>query len=748
MREDAERDRQTTEQLYTDMYTIRAFETVLKNTKERGEHGGVSFRYHGPAHLCIGQEGLSVGTAQALRNEDIAFGTHRGHGDFIARAQIALREKTEAEWERIAKAYPYTLRAVEKVSKSTGKEFFADFIYFGMLSEIFAKSTGFYRGLSGSMHLFLSEIGVYPNNAVVGGSAPLATGAALYKKVNREGGIVVSHIGDGALGCGVVYESMNFAAMDQYRYLWKEEGGLPVLYLVADNGYGMGGQTSGETMAFGIPARLGAGISPMQMHAERVDGMNVFAVADGVKRKREIAKKDGPVLLDVLTYRYEGHSQSDKMSYRGEEEIASWRRYDPIAALERSSESVWGKGEEIRLEIEDRMKHVMRWAADETVAPYFDFSDHPTYFSDVLFHTEKGIESENSEITVQENARVKEISQKTRFRLPTSDTPTYEIRDGLFESVFSAFRRFPKLISYGEEARDWGNVSGVYEGLTEALPYRRLFNAPISEGAIVSTAVGYAMAGGRAIVEMMFADFMGRAGDEIFNQMAKWQAISGGKMHLPVVLRVMVGCKYGTQHSQEWTAFPAHIPGLQVIYPVTPYDAKGMLTAALNGENPVVVFESQRLYGQGEIFREGGVPQEDYEVEIGVPAVRRTGTDVTVITLGAPLYRAIEAAETLTKEGILAEVIDLRSVTPLQYEILVDSVRKTGRVILVSDAVAQGSYMQTVAGELTRRTFETLKKPPLVLGAKYGVTPPYEYDDAFFPQAKDIADGARELCRD
>lgn len=164
---------------------------------------------------------------------------------------------------------------------------------------------------------------------------------------------------------------------------------------------------------------------------------------------------------------------------------------------------------------------------------------------------------------------------------------------------------------------------------------------------IVGSAVGYAMCGGRAIVELMYADFIGCAGDEIFNQMAKWQAMSAGILKMPIILRVSVGSKYGAQHSQDWTALTAHIPGLKVVFPSTPYDAKGLMTAALEGTDPVIFFESQRIYDKGEEFHEGGVPKEYYEVEFGDPDVKRAGKDVTILTIGAVLYRALEAAKTL-----------------------------------------------------------------------------------------------------
>jgi 2-oxoisovalerate dehydrogenase E1 component len=301
------------------------------------------------------------------------------------------------------------------------------------------------------------------------------------------------------------------------------------------------------------------------------------------------------------------------------------------------------------------------------------------------------------------------------------------------------------MVAFGEENRDWGGAFGVYRGLTEALPYPRLFNSPISEGAIVGAGVGYALCGGRVVAELMYCDFMGRAGDEIFNQMAKWQAMSGDVLEMPLVLRVSVGAKYGAQHSQDWSAMVAHIPGLKAYFPATPYDAKGMLALALRGSDPVVFFESQRLYPELETLVEGGVPVEDYVVPEGEPAVRKPGRDLTIITVGATLYRALEAAKVLEeKYGVSTEVIDARFINPLNYGPLVESIKKTGKVLLASDACERGSFMHTMASNLTQLAFDHLDGPPVVVGARNWITPPAELEDMFFPTKEWILDAIHE----
>src|SRR4029453_3016305 len=235
---------------------------------------------------------------------------------------------------------------------------------------------------------------------------------------------------------------------------------------------------------------------------------------------------------------------------------------------------------------------------------------------------------------------------------PVPKMKAFNVRDAIFEALLHRFAIDPTMIAFGEENRDWGGAFAVYRGLTEALPYHRLFNSPISEAAIVGAAVGYALEGGRVVAELMYADFMGRAGDEIFNQMAKWQSMSARQLTMPFVLRISVGSKYGAQHSQDWAALVHHMPGLKVVYPVTPYDAKGMLNAALAGTDPVIFFESQKVYDYGEMFVEQGVPEGYYEIDLSEPSVKRRGKDLTIITLGPALYTAIAAGgEVQAREG-------------------------------------------------------------------------------------------------
>ena len=253
------------------------------------------------------------------------------------------------------------------------------------------------------------------------------------------------------------------------------------------------------------------------------------------------------------------------------------------------------------------------------------------------------------------------------------------------------------------------------------------------------------MTGGSAIVELMYCDFLGRAGDEIFNQLAKWQSMSAGIIKMPVVLRISVGSKYGAQHSQDWSSMIAHVPGLKCVFPTTPYDAKGLMNAALNGTDPVIFFESQRIYDVGEQFHEGGVPEGYYEIPIGEPDVKVVGSDVTILTIGATLYRAIDAAKILKeKYNISAEVIDARSIVPFNYDKVIESVKKTGKLVIASDACARGSIIKDMAQTITETCFDYLDAPVATVGARNWITPCYELDADFFPQAEWIIDAIND----
>ncbi|MBQ2826577.1 MAG: dehydrogenase [Clostridia bacterium] len=748
--------------IYRDITVLREFESMLNQIKTQGLYNGIETTYPGPAHLSIGQEAACVGQAYLLDQNDFTFGSHRSHSEILAKALSCINKLSEQDLMTIMEGFlgGSALRATEKLGPvSDVKELAIRFILYGTLSEIFARETGFHKGMGGSMHAFFLPFGIYPNNAIVGGSAAISTGAALFKKINDKQGIVVCNSGDGSMARGPVWEAMNFAAMDQYHTLWESHnGGMPILYNVFNNSYGMGDQTRGESMGYDMLARIGSGISPTQFHAERINGFNPLAVIDAMERKLKILRNgEGPVMLDTLTYRFSGHSTSDQNAYRSKEEIDAWREIDPIITyrkgLVEAGVAVDDKLEGILAETVERMTMICKAASDPTVSPYVDFKADPAVVERLMFSNEKVEKFDDREpevnMPLSEVPAYQKIKEKERSPIvdgkPVSKMKLFNLRDAISEVIYDRFYEDPTLIAYGEDCRDWGGAFAVYRGMMDAFPHCRLFNSPIAEAAIVGTAVGYALSGGRAIVELMYADFIGCAGDEIFNQMSKWQAMSAGILKMPVILRVSVGSKYGAQHSQDWTALCAHIPGLKVCFPATPWEAKGLMESALKGTDPVVFFESQRIYDVGEQFHEGGVPAERYEIEFGDVNKVRDGKDLTIITIGAALYRAVDAAKELSeKYGMESDILNIHSLVPLDYTKIIESVRKTGRVVLVSDACARGSFLSEVASKITELCFDDLDAPPAVVGARNWITPPFEFDKFFFPQPSWILDAVHE----
>jgi 2-oxoisovalerate dehydrogenase E1 component len=736
--------------IYRDMVLIREFETMLDEIKRSGKYRGIAYVHQGPAHLSIGQEAAAVGEAFLLTGDDHIYGSHRSHGEILAKGLSAIHQLGDRALQTIMREYlgGDTLRVVEKEPATDVKDLAVNYLLYGLLAEIFARATGFNRGLGGSMHAFFPPFGIYPNNAIVGGSGDIAVGSALYKKTQRRPGITVANIGDASSGCGPVWEGLHFSTMGQYWTLWEPDyrGGLPIIFAFMDNFYGMGGQTSGETMGFRRLATIAAGLNQWNFHSETIDGNNPLAVIDAIRRKKAvIAAGEGPVLLDILTYRQSGHSPSDASSYRTREELDAWKAVDALqefrGQLLAAKAADAAQLDAVCAQAGEKMQMACRLAVDLTISPRLAGDG----IAEVMFSRAPedplpGVPADAVRKPLAQNGRVQQLAKKSRTGVDPataeklSESKAISFRDAIFEAVIHHAYHDDRLIIYGEENRDWDGAFAVYRGLTESLPYHRLFNAPISEGAIVGTAVGYAMEGGRPLVELMYCDFMGRAGDEIFNQLSKWQAMSAGVLRMPVVLRVSVGSKYGAQHSQDWSTMTAHIPGLKVVFPATPYDAKGLMHAALSGNDPVVFFESQRLYGITEWFQKD-VPAGYYTVPFGLPEVKRSGNDVTILTIGSTLYRAVEAADRLQKEfGVSAELIDARSLVPFDYAPVLDSVRKTGRILLTSDACERGSYLHTLAANIQALAFDALDAPVAVVGAKNWITPAAEMEELFFPQ--------------
>ena len=408
---------------------------------------------------------------------------------------------------------------------------------------------------------------------------------------------------------------------------------------------------------------------------------------------------------------------------------------------------------EMQKEIKMLTFEAFKKAIDDEIAPRLPLDSNPEIVGNLTFNnTSKDIDfTYQAETLTDPNQiqRIQSLSNKSRLGLVQgellSGTKAITFRDALFEPILEHAIHDDSLVIYGEENRDWGGAFGVYRGLTELLPNHRLFNSPIAEAAIVGTAVGYAMAGGRALVELMYADFVGRAGDEIFNQLAKWQAMSGGILKLPVVLRISVGSKYGAQHSQDWSSLLTHISGLKVVYPATAYDAKGLMASALESNDPVIFVENQRLYDAVETINSLGIPKEYYKIEIGKPGLVTEGKDITIFSVGACLNRALAAAEVLKdKWNISAEIIDARSLVPFDPDLLIKSVSKTKKLICISDACERGNWLHGIINLIYDKNSQDLKTKISSVMAPNWITPAAEQEWNYFPSVENILDAVMD----
>lgn len=721
-------DRATALNLLDDMLTIREFEEMIVKLRSGAYDPLPNYNYRGPTHLSIGQEAASTGACHALQWSDYITSTHRGHGDSIAKGCVALRLMPE---EMLKKRLPSSFNG--KSREELVEAAIEDHV-FRTIAELFGKESGYCKGRGGGMHIADFTMNHLGANAIVGGGVPIATGAAIASRYLQNGRVVCCFAGDGAYANGVVLESLNWAAMGQFtNEITKESFGLPIIFAVHNNHYGMTGRAEKEVTGIQTIARRAAGFADNNMHAEVVNGMDVIAVRDAISRAAEGCRKGhGPYFIELNTYRFYGHSLTDpRNEYRTKDEEAAWKEIDPVVVFSKQMKECGLLDDDslaaLRKKVSDRNARAAKLAAAA--------SDPQA--ADVI----KYMYTATSCTTVpQEYRQTKIVKGKPQFKRVNGEL---SYKDAIKEALFEEMMRDSRVFIYGEDVADYGGAFKVTKELLEAFGRKRIFNAPISEAAICGTAVGAAMIGLRPVVELMYMDFALMASDQISNQAAKWHYMSGANVEIPMVIRASVGGGkgYGGQHSQTLEGMFAHIPGLYIIYPATPYDAKGLLKAAIRDNNPIMFVESQLLYPL-----KGQVPENDYLIPIGVADVKRTGTDVTIVAWGPAVHDALKAADLLQTEKISAEVIDVRTLVPLDMETILQSVRKTGRCAVASQSVNIGSFTGEIASNIIEQAFDYLDAPVVRIGAKNGIAPQsHILEAAFLPNAGDIAAAVRSL---
>ena len=719
-------------ELYDDLLAIRELEEMIVRLRSGGYPPLPGYDYRGPTHVSMGQEATAVGACTALRPDDQITSSHRGHGDAIAKGFAAIRRMSGSQLR--ARLERSTARAGGSAASDAGSpgtllEAALEEHVYRTIAELFGKEEGYCRGRGGGMHVGDFSTGHLGANAIVGGSVPIATGAAMAARYERSDRVVCCFAGDGAYANGVVLESLNWATQAQWtNHLAGERPfGLPIIFFIQNNHYGMTHRTDDEVMGVRHLARRGAGFAEENMHAELVNGMDVLAVRDAVERAAAICRAgEGPVLLEASTYRYYGHSLSDpRNEYRTREEEAAWRAIDPLARLRGQLLEAGVADESALAVLETRARERNERAAVRAAAGR---DPEPAAILDYLY-------TDGSSDVVPAKDRVVTAEAGHSVTGPGGGELSY--RDAIRVAIAGEMLRDHRVICYGEDIADYGGAFKLTKGLLDTFGRERVFNTPISEACIVGTAVGAAIAGLRPVVELMYMDFALMASDQIANQAGKWHYMSGGVLQVPLVIRASVGAGkgYGGQHSQSLESVFTHIPGMYVVYPADPADAKGLLAASIRTNNPVLFVESQALYPM-----KGPVPEGEHVVPLGVARVARSGSDATIVAWGPAVADAIEAAERLhTERGVEAEVIDLRSLVPLDMETVLGSVRKTGRCVVASHAILVGSYVNEIVARIQAEAFDALDAPIGRVGAANGISPQAEVlERAFLPHPDDI----------
>ena len=573
----------------------------------------------------------------------------------------------------------------------------------GMFAELMGRSTGTCGGRGGSMHIADPGLGILGANGIVGAGLPIAVGGGLAAQLKGGGDVVVVFFGDGAVAQGLFHEAANLATV------WN----LPVIFLCENNHYS---EFSPESAQHAAPLKdraLGYGMPHIA-----VDGNDVIAVAEAVEAAVERARSgEGPMIVEADTYRWHGHYEGDPQSYRLPEELEEWKNRDPLTAMRRRLSDI---------RVDDADVERIHADVDEQIADAVEQARQAPF-----------PEPESLHDFVQ--AGRDDVPEPTP---PDADAPTFKLMHAVREAVESELDEDPSVYVAGVDVGAGGNVFALFRGLAEKHP-DRVRDTPISESAVIGSAVGAAMSGFKPVVELMYLDFLGVCFDALLNQAAKLRYMTGGKATMSLVVRTQfaAGRSSGSQHSQSLEALLAHIPGLTVVMPSNPAEAYGLLRTAIQDPNPVIFIENRLQYGM-----KGPRPDPDYRVPLGKARVVRAGRDVTIVTYSRMVQDVQKAAAVLEQDGIGAEVIDLRTIVPLDRETVLASLAKTHRLVIVHEAVQDFGVGAELAALGANEGFWELDAP-VVRVAPPATPVPYSpaLEKEWLPGVDDIVDIVRRV---
>jgi 2-oxoisovalerate dehydrogenase E1 component len=635
---------------------------------------------HGACHTYVGEEAIAAGVCAHLRTDDVVFSTHRGHGHALAKG-VSARQ---------------------------------------LFAELLGRSTGCSQGRGGSMHLFSPECGMMGTSGIVGPCILQAAGAGYSFKLFQTDQVAVAFFGDGAVNNGAFHEGLNMAG------IWK----LPVLFVCENNqfatevpfAYAAANPTvASRGASYGVP-----GID--------VDGNDVRAVYEAAHEAAGRARAgDGATLLECRTYRTRPHAEGmGDYTYRTRDEVETWKTRCPIARLRESIVSEHGDSTASQLEAIDSEIDVMVADALE----YAEKSPWPDPKTATRFVFDETIPA----------APRADFAGPDGAPSPTSGgAPPREISymQATWEALSEEMARNPAIFVLGEGIGKRGGNFKTTTGLYDIYGPVRLCDTPISERGFVGLGCGAAMTGSRPVIDFMFADFILDSLGEVINQIAKIQYMTSGRLTMPILLRGCIGIGHSaaTHHSGSYYPMYAQFPGLRVLVPSTPYDAKGLLKAALRSNDPIVFLEHRELLGM-----KGPVPAGDYQIELGRAAVVHPGSDVTVVALALMVHHTLAVCRQLAGEGISIELIDPRTVAPLDVETIRRSVAKTGRLLIVDETFGPCGIGAEIAAQLADLGFDDLDAPIRRLNGAFTPTP-YSpvLEAAVVPTVDTLAQAVRDL---
>jgi 2-oxoisovalerate dehydrogenase E1 component len=573
----------------------------------------------------------------------------------------------------------------------------------GMFAELMGREDGTNHGRGGSMHIADPDIGIFGANGIVAAGVPIAVGAATASQIRADGGVAVSFFGDGAVAQGAFHEAVNLAAV------WQS----PVVFFCENNGYAEFSPIATQHAATLEQRAAGYGVGYVA-----VDGNDVVATASMMNEVVDAVRDGrGPVIVEATTYRWHGHYEGDPQRYRTTEELESWQQQDPLVVHRRRLRAV-GIGEDVL----DTMTSLVSQELDDAVAAARTLT--------------------TPDISTLHDFVVRARPDRPEPPPPAPDAPVFRMMDAVHDALEIELATDDRVFVAGIDVAVGGNVFGLTRGLQDRFG-TRVRDTPISENAIIGIGVGAAMAGMRPVVELMYLDFIGVCLDQLLNQAAKMPFMTGGTAQMALTVRTQFGAgrSSGSQHSQSLEALLAHIPGLTVVMPSTPADTYGLLRSAIQDPNPVVFIENRLLYGM-----KGPRPPADHIVPLGRSVIVRPGIDVTVVSVSRMVHEVLAAAEQLATEGISVEVIDLRTVAPLDMGPVLESVGRTSRILIVHEAVVPFGIGAEIAATVAREAFWDLDAPIERLGAE-STPPPYSpvLEQAWLPDREDIAASIRRL---